>query len=767
MSAINHMAAAVNPLDARRLGSIEVGLYRNRRSGPFSRAVHSISGKLLKTSSPKVLCGNTVAESKIQHHGLKLLNHEFDEEFIDCTMQQLLLDCEVPRSAQQQLTKARQRTLLGQAMQFDPINYLDTAVERSGKFDANGYRHWKIVMTALGLPGGKNWLIKQGACLPKDSGQIDYLVNVARSCLQIEKEKGWFPDVINAPVPTKPDSEKSIAELAGDASLAGLSGDRQTLERLAWSVNALRNHLDPVGRPAEFAAINDRLLKVGVWARRCGKPGVMSRVLPMLKKSPFRALRFGLMGADQADGNQPRLVGKNAQPKQICSIFHHLIDRMEGASRLKLFDGGRLGINTKGVGVVLTSLVAFFVFHLKFGLLALRLRTAGIEIAMPPYNMELMIYSTKGGLVQAGLGAALGPEFGLAQATVGGEFNPLIREQQRSKGIVLRMPRVRGHEEQLRTRFKSMISDLLEWSAQPEFQTTTASGELLKKLMGKYSEMSVSEIGHYTQKKRGMSAGVEASLALNAGEVRFSATADTKLEITSRMRRLYEDSKGAIRVTKRIVGRQLKAFSGVELGVRSSFSTDDARYNAPSLLGWGRGVDWLSGSREARREVVYNDGSLHGMSFMEVQFQSFKDFNHSVLNNLDNWVETRAAQKKTDIKTAKRQIMDFLGKVEAERSSTRTYAIRAEVKPEVARKVDQMNALIQLLNRRPIKASPMLAASLTANVEAILDHPLSYEPTSFRVFERHDHSQYRGLHFALNSHSATGAEGVHAQARLM
>jgi len=757
MSSTRHVAAAVDPLDARTSGSLEVGFYRNRRSSIFSRNTDSIARNLLKTLGAKALpvSGHASADCRTS------------QDFVDSTLRQWLLgDCG-SRPVRTGWLDTGHQAVFKQAMLFDPVKYLKTAGRRSAAFDSPAYQQWKIVMTALALPGGKSWLIQQGANLPKDSRQMEGLVSLARSCLQIQKEKNCFPDVVkNLPLKTQ-NCVKSTAELAGEASLAGLTGNQQTADRLSWTVNALRNHLDPVNRPAEFAAINDRLMKVGVWARRCSKPGFLSRVLPMLKKSPFRALRFGLMGADQTEGNKPRLVSKNARSRQICSVLHHLVDRMEGASRLKLFDGGRVGINTKGVGVVLTSLVSFLVFHLKFAFLALRLRTAGIEIAMPPYNMELMIYSSKGSSLQAGLGAALGPELGLAQATLGVEVTPLIREQQGSKGIVLRMPRVRGQEEQLRTRFKSMISDLLDWSAQPEFKEKAASGALLIKLLGKYQEMSVSEIGHYTQSKRGMSAGVEASLALNAGAVRFSATADTRLEFTSRMKRSYQDSKGAIHVSKRIVGRQLKASSSVELGVRSSYSTDNARYNLPSLLGFACSTDWLSGAREARREVVYNEGELHSMSFLEVQFQSFRDFRQSVMGHLDQWVETRMAQKNTDRHTAERQIMEFLEKVESGRNTSRTYAIRAEIKPEVARKINGMNALISLLEGKSLTASPMLAVSLRANVEEMLNSPHAYEPTSFRIFERHDQSQYKGLHFAFNSHSATGAEGVHAQSRLM
>ncbi len=651
---------------------------------------------------------------------------------------------------------------------FNPLQYIESASERDGKTDYLVYNRWKVFMTALALPGGKDWLIQQGSQLPEDAKTLEYLMHLAKSCLTIKEKTNIFPDVVSTVIHHELDhSRQDTATLAATAALAALTGNQETYEKLSWSINALRNHLDPVEQINEFVSLEKRLLKVGVWARRCSKPGRLSKILPMLKKSPFRALKMGLMGADGLTGNDQKIKIHRAKPEHIEHAIHHLVDRIQGAARLKLFNGSRFGLNTKGAGLVVSNVLSMMIFRLKLGLLALRLRTAGLEIAMPPYNLELMIYSSRDHLLQASAGAALGPELGVARATLGLEINPLSIEQQNAQGIVLRMPRVRGHEEQLRIRFKAMISDLLDWSIQADREKKMAPGELLKKLMGKYPELSISQIGKYQQKKQSHSIGLEAGFAVKAASSGISAIADSKLEFFSSIRRFYEDQKGAIHVKKIFKGRQLKGSSGVELSARLVDSRENTDVNSSSLTFWSHGVDWMSAGRDVRSDVVYNEGLLHEMSFIEVQFQSQQDFIKSVLNNMNDWVQTRAKQKNIQPEIAHQHIQTFLTEIKNQGHAVKSYAIRAEIKAEAVKQVNRLHFLIGLLEAQTIQKPVGLINSLNNRVNEILDNPHSWEPTSFRVFERHDQSQYKGLSFLLSRHSVTGAEGVHAQARLM
>jgi len=774
-----------------------------------------------------------IQSRQIQHHSASTTTGQTGQHFFatgnpDALNQQSL---NTILSRESSSTGIPVSELKQQLIEFSPLAYLQNRPMSMLKNSP----YWRIYASIAKLPNSSEVLALTGLRFKPNAEQQRLLTLLARASdaeLNIQNRND------------------EVRIRAVQHCLDQLNGRDNFARENAWACNAFRNGLHNTGNESAFLEIDARLCKLGTWIKRSENHAWYKPRIPLLKKTPFAAMKFGYMGADRTDirihtnnfnqalqsarteikkfhaqqieeltynpyfrypskekvkkqklikqlekfeawttslsepaDSQSHLrilkniealnsklnrsgfvkhriamgesiqqmreaVGKNVKhhPRrpnggEILSHLEHVVDRIQGASRVRFLAGGVAGFGTKGVSAVLSNVVSSLMLRLKLDIRWVRMRTAGIELAMPPYNLELHLYSSTGHHTQAGVGAAVGPSIGPFEVTAGAYAKPWSKEQRQDRGVVLRMPRERGKEAELKVRFKSMLKDLVALS-----QGSVNDGSVLRTLLERYPELSVNLIGSAGESKQAMAAGVEANAGVKFGIAKIAAHAEQGVNFYSRMERHHVDQNGAIQVHRNVTGKRVQAVADARLETRLARISEPFRLNVASLDGLGGSSDWANAGRHIKRDIVYQDRKISSMSFYEIEYQSFSDFRKSVIDRLDVWASEKAAQAGKPMKTTRREILEFLNDTEKHLQVTHTFAARCELRPNVAREIDALHGLIDLHQQGENDFERLIPDSARQRIELLLNSKSSYQETSFRVYDRSDLTQQNGFH---------------------
>ncbi|HEX4842861.1 MAG TPA: hypothetical protein VFV57_04260 [Limnobacter sp.] len=615
---------------------------------------------------------------------------------------------------------------------------------------------WNVMLRLLSMCNAPDLLkcINLGSPIP--STHMPHLQHMATALLELRMQGSDWVGPTNA-----------ICVDAVAHGLAQVAGQSAEAAHTAWAFNAFRNGLRSTEPGSAFMAIDARLCKLGVWLRRNHQQAWHHRLLPLWHKNPFRSLRLGLMGADLGDWKDGRLsrrakIAKRALPSQIAEHLNHLIDHIQGASRLRILSGGVAGLGTKGISSTLTSVFLGLLARFKLDLRWMKLRLAGLDIAMPPYNLEMTIFSSRGVQTQLGAGVAVGPGIGPLEITVGGSIKALCTDQREDSGIVLRMPRERGKEQHLRQQFKAMLNDLIILAP-----NSKQDGSLLKTLLQRHPTLSVNTIERAGEYKRTHGANLEINAGINLGVAKLAAHGELGANLHAKVTRHHKDCGGAIQVNRHLLGRRLNI--GVEGRLEARFEglSDPFRLNMLTIDGLGGSVEIATAGRHVKRDVVYVEGKISPLSYYEVEYQSFDDFRKAIMSRLPEWSISKAMQSNTSVESAKAEILAFLQQASERLMPQHSFAARCELRQTVAQEIDALHSLIALHSAHGNPARQLLAEKLQALIQTKLDCPDSYQETSFRAYDRADKTHTRGLHAALRLEQIHQAEGVHAHTRLM
>ncbi len=543
------------------------------------------------------------------------------------------------------------------------------------------------------------------------------------------------------------------------------AGDATTHAQHLWAINAVRNGLFSTEPDSPFMEIDARIRKAGQWADRASRPSRLARFLmPMIKKTPLRMLREGVFGADCDDSQAEPVVVDQVSRQTVISAFHRVIDHIQGASRLKLYGGGSVGGHTKGITTLFSQLATGLVFRVWADCRLGYSRQAGLELAMPPYNMELSLYSQCIKSGQVGGGVGVGPHWGFATLGCGLNAIPYGREVFSSSGATLRMLRLRGKEGVMKQRFKAMVQDVF---AKPA--TEYLPGELLTMLLARYPELSVNQIGSLDEDRTAHEVSSDVTASVGPASFKAFASAGVGLNYQSAIRRRYEDANGSLQVERRYGGALMRAGAGARIGVRMQ-QPSQPDYLQGMVAGdvAAIGVEFLSQGRTIRHDTVRHNGRLLAVSFFEIEHQSFDDFKRSIVDAWESWVVSKAAQaKKTDLQAVSDELAAFLNMVRQHKTPMLTFAQRFELRVDVAARVDVLVSLQKLASRLQTECGRSSANRLTQQIDDILNEASSYMPTSFRVYDRSDSQKRSGVGLAFRLEATDSAEGVYATMRKM
>lgn len=649
-----------------------------------------------------------------------------------------------------------------------------------------------------------------------------------------------------------------------------------------WATHAFRNGLLDQYAGSDFMTIDARLRKLGKWIeRKEHKPSLLYRLIPTLKKSPFRSLKFGSMGADRGDIEQHRAnysselkttlstlqgigltlqgnaygLRKWVQEKQYISAkkalrklnqlknelnntpeaplhpkhlnhahttiqqlekikrflpnnpqadrnpesprnqihkhiqqlkniigakkttgytvtqinndqhpqrtkvlghLQHVVNNIQGAARWKMLSGGVFGLGTKGITTTFTSLMFGLLARLKIDLRWLHTRLAGVEIAMPAYNLELMLYTSTQTGKQMGIGTTVGPSVGIAELTAGGNIKAWASEQKHNEGVVLRMHRERGKEP--KKQFNDMLARLFELSTQH-----LAAGETLKTLLAEFPELSTNLLGQSKEYKRQHAVSLEGNAGIVTGPIKLGPTAEVSVEYQSLIQKDQVDKTGFLKLERHVQGKGLRGIAESRFDVRFNAMRDPFRLTPLTLDNLAVSADFVTAGRQLRQDIVYHHNRISPVSFYEIEYQSFEDFKTAILSNKAEWNTAHHEKHKTH----NDPVEHFLNQVQQNLHTAQTFGARWELKPETVDLINRYNTAIMLLEHSTDLGEQTKVNEFKQRVRLLLNDPQSYKPTSFRIYERKDVTETTGLHLAARLEAVNQAEGVYTHSRLM
>lgn len=444
----------------------------------------------------------------------------------------------------------------------------------------------------------------------------------------------------------------------------------------------------------------------------------------------------------------------------VRSALKDIIANIEGSSRLRLSSGGLVGVGLRQITSSISAVASAFFLRGRVDGRAQRGRQAIFEIAMPPYDMELVLGSQRQVSKQIGLGAFVGPDIGVAKAGVNVDTLLYGKEEAEIQGISLRLPRIGRPVAELRAEFSALVDALIDGSeGGPQADDPTP---LLQRLMQDFPGLTINRIGHAGDGRRRHGAGVDLMGSIGQLGVKASAGVGGFVEAQRNVTKHYADATGRMRVERSIHGHAARVGAGVKVSVGPSTSV-------ASSTSFSGGVDMslataqfgvsaehiLSGVFD-RREAVYEDGRLHPLSFVETEYQTVDAFMQAVQPHLGEWVDAGANPER---------LQGLLDDIRDHAAPTHSYAARYIVTAEARAQDDAYRSAMQLCAQHP-SGLPQVVSALAGTIESKWKDPASVQPYSLRSYERKSVQQTQGVDVVVQLASLEAAEASHIDNRL-
>ncbi len=444
----------------------------------------------------------------------------------------------------------------------------------------------------------------------------------------------------------------------------------------------------------------------------------------------------------------------------VRTALKEIIARLEGSSRLRLSSGGLVGVGLRQITSSVSAIASAFFLRGRIDGRVQRGRQAIFEIAMPPYDMEIVLGTQRQAARQVGVGAFVGPDIGIAKAGVNVDTVLYGSERADVSGISLRLPRVGRPVPELRAEFSALVDALLDGchgGADPG-----DGPPLLQRLLQAFPELTVNRIGRAGDGRRRHALGVDAAASAGRWGAKLSGSVGGFVEAQRNVTKHYADATGHMRVERSIEGHQTKA--GVAARVSAGFGTLLASATAASggvdlsvaALQAGAAAENVFSGLSRRREAVYEAGRLHPLSFVETEYQNVEAFLEAMEPQAAAWVDAGIERPQLDA---------LLQAVRQHAAPIHSFAARSTVTPAMRQRDDAYRSALQLCAQHP-GGPPDAAQALAARIESQWTDPAAVQPYSLRSYERHMVQQTRGIDLVVQWASLEAAEASHIDNRI-
>lgn len=444
----------------------------------------------------------------------------------------------------------------------------------------------------------------------------------------------------------------------------------------------------------------------------------------------------------------------------VRTALKDIIANIEGSSRLRLSSGGLVGVGLRQITSSVSAVASAFFLRGRVDGRAQRSRQAVFEIAMPPYDMELVLGSQRQISRQIGVGAFVGPDIGVAKAGVNVDTLFYGREDAEIEGISLRLPRVGRPVPELRAEFSALVDALLDGS-QGGAQADDAT-PLLQRLLQEFPELTVNRIGEAGDGRRRHGVGADAVGSIGQFGVKVSASVGGNVEAQRNVTKHYADATGRMRVERSIEGNAVrigvgaKVSAGPSASVASQTSFSGGVDVSLATTQFGVGAERIHSGVSHRREAVYEDGRLHPLSFVETEYQTVDAFMKALKPEKGAWEDAGADPERLE---------GLLADIRQHAAPTHSFAVRHIVTPEARARNDAYRSAMQLCEQHP-SGLPQAVAALAGTIEAQWQDPEATQPYSLRSYERNLVQATRGVDVVVQFASVEAAEASHIDNRL-
>ncbi|WP_118179590.1 autotransporter [Paraburkholderia phosphatilytica] len=621
--------------------------------------------------------------------------------------------------------------------------------------------------------------------------------------------------------------EHSIAELAALHVWLDSGGfpnghpDAEQLHAIAERAQQMCADLQPrdVGSPATL----DRMRRTTAeWA--AADPHVLARnpAFKPIAKRPFDMERLAAWGkvakvpADSPFWGDVDALKRAARPdtststpaditnaNDVRGTLKDVARNLQSSSRLRLTDGGRIGISTRGLSANIGKLLHAGAIPVapRVDVRASKSREGVVELSRSTQGVEMFVGTAKTSVKHAGVGVLVGYDMdvGLTQLRAGVTTSAVLHSQelQEPSGVSLRVARRvnangTGYDDNaMRDKLSDVIDHVFDEATNARQANTGGARGTWNRLADRYfddPDVSVSWTDTVSRMvKRGVSAdaGVSVKIPSAASPVRAGVNVGIGYERTSRQTLDSNETSGRMQIEQHRVGGGSRLLGKLSGTVSATDNVGEVGVGLVSLDAPSATMTFNDDSRLAKVQLVREDGTLsHRACLLDTEYSSAETYTRAIDASRDQWISLFAAQTEDEQRAERQQAQlhgqpppvlppprqvaaerldAHLADVKANRRPNQTYFHRYRLKRDAAKQLDVLSALSKQL---PKQGAADACAEIDAKVDRILNEPASWMPIELKVKERTTVTRAPGLNFLvqLNSHtSATGDREIFAE----
>jgi cellulose synthase operon protein C len=615
--------------------------------------------------------------------------------------------------------------------------------------------------------------------------------------------------------------EQSVAELAAlhvwleSGGFPNGKMDADQLRAVTARAQQMCADLEPrdVGSPATLERMRAETTR---WANTDPHTLARSKPFKSIVKQPFNVERLASWGkvakvpADSPFWTQVSTLKDEARPPSpatqadnadaVRQTLKDVAHDLQSSSRLRLTDGSRLGVSTRGLSANLSKVLHTGAVPIapRVDLRASKTREAVVELSRGTHGVEMFMGTAKTQVKHAGVGVLVGydVDVGVTQMRAGLTTQAVLHSQELSEpsGVSLRVARrvnanQTGYDDNaMRQKLEGIIDHVFDETTQAHGPNSGGSRGTWNRLAEHYfddPDVSVSWTDTVSRTvKRGGSADVGVSVSVpkvgspfragaNVG-IGYEKTAKQTLDSTERSGRLQVEQH-RVGAGSRLIGRLSGTLSATEaVGPHdSSVGLGLVSLDAPSAT-----MTFNDDSHLAKVQLVREDGALmHRACLLDTEYSSAETYTRALDASRDQWLDLFSEQilaeqegerqqaqlagqpppQQQPARTLAAERLDrHLGDVKANRRPNQTYFHRYRLKRGAAKQLDMLAAMSKQL---PPGERAAGHAQIDAKADRILGDPASWMPIELKVKERTTTTRSPGINFALQVNTQTSATG--------
>jgi cellulose synthase operon protein C len=614
--------------------------------------------------------------------------------------------------------------------------------------------------------------------------------------------------------------ERSIAELAAlhvwleTGGFANGHPDANQLQAIAQRAQTMCASLQPheVGSPATLARMQEQTTR---WAATPAHTLARSAPFKSIAKQPFdleRLASWGKVAKVPADSpfwdevsalktaaQPPASTATPANPADANDVRQSLKDVAHGlqsSSRLRLTDGSRLGISTRGLSANIGKLLHAGAVPIapRVDLRASKTREAVVELSRSTQGVEMFVGTAKTSVKHAGVGVLVGydVDVGLTQLRAGVTTQAVLHSQELSEpsGVSLRVARRvnangTGYEDDaMRSKLEGVIDHVFDETTAAHGPQSGSSRGTWNRLAERYfddPDVSVSWTDTIARTvKRGASADAGVSVKVpNVGSpVRMGVNVGIGFERTAKQTLDSNETSGRMQIEQHRVGAGSRLLGRLGGSISATDNAGEVGVGFVSLDAPSATMTFADNSSLAKVQLVREGGALvHRASLFDTEYSSAETYTCALDASRDDWIslfatqiddEQRAERRLAQIngrpapalrpprELAAERLDQHLGDVKGNRRPNQTYFHRYRLKRNAAKQLDVLTAVSGQL---PPGGAADARAQIDDKVDRILNDPGSWMPVELKVKERTTVTQSPGVNFMLQMNAHTSATG--------